>query len=449
MVINGQQIVNNWDMNALHSDSSPISLTAGSVVPIQIEYWAPMLTARLQLYVTGPNMLSQILPATWLTVQQSALPAGWQLGVDGNGSGFDSLRVNGASITLSDSTGSTHEYKWENNAFIPPPNEHGVLVRGLSGTYTFKDDDGKEYIFAADGSLTSMVAPTDDKKPSGLKYVYSGTPSRLTKIVDSVNATRYADLLYAGANSGTACAPPNGFDAVPTGYLCKIKTTDGVETNLRYKSGNLARIDGAGNQMTDFGYDSLKRIVSLRDPLANDAIAAGVRTTTDGSMYNITYDSLGKAKKVVYPAATVGATRAGSNYIFLAGATLFRKDGATEPSGYSQRIEYDDSYRTVRTFGPDGKSTQVQWDPAKDLVLSTTDPLDLKTTTIYDTDDRPSLKYGPAPATWFGSDNKPLVEQQTNVSKIESKYDESMQGLSASFYDNKYLAREPKARRPH
>jgi RHS repeat-associated protein len=445
--VNGQQIINNWDTNALHSDSTAINLTAGTVVPIQIEYWAPVLTtARLKMYVTGPSILSQIVPAAWLARQQSILPVGWQLGVDGNGSGYDSLRVNGASVTLSDSTGSTHEYKWDGNAFIPPANEHGVLARGINGTYTFKDDDGKEYLFAADGTLTSMVASTDDKKPSGLQYVYPGTPIRLTKIVDTVNTARYADLLYAGVNAGTNCAPPIGFDAVPSGYLCKIKTTDGVETNLRYKAGNLARVDGAGNQMTDFGYDSLHRIVTMRDPLANDAIAAGIRTTTDGSTYDVTYDSLGKAKKVVYPAATVGATRAGSNYVYLAGATLFRKDGASEPSGYSQRVEYDDSYRTVKTFGHDGKATQVQWDPAKDLVLSTTDPLGLKTTTIYDGDDRPSVKYGPAPAAWFGSDNKPLATQQANVPKIESKYDESMQGLSASFYDNKYLARAPKAR---
>ncbi len=445
--INNQQIVNNWSKDASYSESTAITLTAGSSVPIQIDYWAPGSgPAKLQLYTEGPSIARQILPTTWLTQQQASLPVGWQLGVSGNGSGFDALRVNGDSVTLTDSTGSTHEYKWENNAFTPPTNEHGMLTRNTDGTHTFKDDDGKEYLFAANGTLTSMVAPTDDKKPSGLKYVYSGTPSRLTKIVDSVNTNRYADLLYAGVNAGTNCTPPTGFDTPTTGYLCKIKTTDGVETNILYKSGNLARVAGAGNQMTDFGYDSLKRIVSMRDPLANDAIAAGVRTTTDGSAYDVSYDTTGKAKRVVYPAATVGATRIAHNYVFLPGATLQHIEGATESAGYSQRIEYDDSYRTVKAFGVDGKATLTQWDSAKDIVLSTTDPLGLKTTTIYDSNDRPIVKYGPAPAAWFGSDNLPLAAQQANVPKTESKYDEAMQGLSASFYDNKYLVREPKAR---
>jgi len=445
--INGQQIINNWDKNATSSESTSVSITAGALVPIEIDYWAPVLTpARMALSVEGPSIARQILPAPWLTQKQASLPVGWQLGVDANGSGYDSLRVNGDSVTLSDSSGSSHEYKWENNAYTPPTNEHGVLTRGANGIYNFKDDDGKQYIFAADGSLTSMVAPTDDKKPSGLQYVYSGSPSRLTKIVDSVNPVRFAELLYAGVNAGTNCAAPTGFDTPPTGYLCKIKTTDGAETSLRYKSGNLARVEGGGNLKTDFGYDTLKRLVNIRDPLANDAVAAGIRAASDATTFDIGYDNLGKAKRVVYPAATSGAVRQASNYVFLAGATLLRKDGVSEPSGYTQRIEYDDSYRTIRTLGHDGKATQVQWDSAKDIVLSTIDPLGLKTTTIYDQNDRPTLKYGPAPASWFGSDNVPLAAQLASVPKIEDKYDETMQGLSASFYDNKYLAREPKAR---
>jgi RHS repeat-associated protein len=445
--LNNQLIINNWDKNALYSDAAPVSLTAGALVPIELEYWAPILKpAQLSWYVEGPGILRQIVPATWLSRQTVSLPAGWQLGIDGNGSGYDALRVNGSSVTLTDSSGSTHEYKWENNAFTPPTNEHGILTRGMDGTHTFKDDDGKEYIFAADGSLKSMSAPTDDKKPSGLTYVYSGTPSRLTKIVDSVSTGRFAELYYYAVNTNGNCAPPTGFDIPTTGYLCQIKTSDGVVTNLRYKGGNLARIEGAGNLLTDFGYDSLRRIVSVRDPLANDAIAASLRTTTDGSQYDISYDSLGKAKRVVFPAATVGATRMAHNYVFLAGATLLRIDNASEPSGYSQRVEYDSSYRTVKSFGHDGKATLTQWDPVKDMVLSTTDPLGLKTTTIYDSGDRPVAKYGPAPAAWFGADNKPISTQVANVSKTESKYDETYQGLSASFYDNKFLVREPKAR---
>lgn len=447
MSVNNQQIIDNWNKDAFYSNSTTVNITANSPTVIQIDYWAPVLSpAKLKLYVEGPGIARQILPASWLTQQQNALPAGWQLGVDSNGSSYDALRVNGSSVTLVDSSGSTHEYKWENNAFTPPANERGILARGPDGTHTFKAEDGREYIFATDGTLTSMVAPTDDKKPSALKYIYTGAPKRLTKIVDSVNAARFAELFYYGINTNGNCAPPSGFDTPPTGYLCSIRTSDGVETNLRYKAGNLARIVGAGSHATDFGYDSLKRIVNVRDPLANDAIAASIRTTADGSTYDIGYDAVGRAKRVVFPAATVGAARMANNYVFMPGATLLRIDGASEPSGYSQRIEYDESYRTVKTFGLDGKTNFVQWHANKDIVLSTTDQLGLKTAIQYDPNDRPITKYGPAPVAWYGSDNKPLAAQVANVPKTDTKYDESMQGLSASFYDNKHLVREPKAR---
>src|SRR5690606_31275827 len=99
------------------------------------------------------------------------------------------------------------------------------------------------------------------------------------------------------------------------------------------------------------------------------------------------------------------------------------KLGAVEPNGYSQRIEYDDSYRTVKSFGLDGRATTIQWDGAKDIILSSTDPLGLKTTTIYDVNDRPIAKYGAAPAEWFGTNNIPLAEHLANVPKTETKYD--------------------------
>src|SRR5690606_15626866 len=95
--VNNQEIINNWDKNALFSESTSISLTAGRLVPIEIEYWAPIAKpARLSFYVEGPSITRQILPAAWLTQRQASLPIGWQLGVDGNGSGYDALRVNGS-----------------------------------------------------------------------------------------------------------------------------------------------------------------------------------------------------------------------------------------------------------------------------------------------------------------------------------------------------------------
>jgi len=582
ITVNSTQVYSKWNDSALEASpayGSAITLTAGQSVPITIDYYENGGPAGIYLWAKGA-VTEQVVPSSWLSTKSQVLPAGWKLGIDADGNvAYDHIKLSGDTALLYDSTGSTHEYTWNNGSYKPPANEYGNLTRNNDATYTFQDADGRTYVFSADGTLASVTSPTDDLKPAALKYTYGGTPSKLTQITDGVSANRWAKVYYSGdSNCGSA---PTGFDsAPPSGMLCALKTNDGRATYFYYKSGNLARVQMPGNEMTDYGYDTVGRITSIRDSVANDAIAAGVRADNSAANTELLYDNLGRVTSVTQPAATTGAARtqhtleyfgtykstavnryyntsgdhltsssmpAFSDYRFqltyghvlpnaLSGThalysckigndyfvslqsncenqvyigqlgyaydnaladgstvpiyrcylpatdehfespqsncegydtnfvlgylpsspvtmgTAYTQQhvvGASEPNGFTRKVEYDGLFRTTKDTDVANLSDTTQWDPAKDLVLSTTDETGLKSTTIYDDEDRAVSSYGPAPAAWFGTDRKPLSAYVNQVARTDTAYDQNMYGPATAYYTydttSKSLVGTPKA----
>jgi len=464
MWINDQQVINDWvDRGGIQSWGSAVNLSAGQQVPVVIEYYENGGGATAVFNVKGA-VPEQVVPSTWLSQKALTLPSGWQMSIDPDGDlSYDRIKVGQNNAVLSDSTGETHEYKWDagKNAYVPPVNEYGQLSRNADGTFTLQDADGRTYVFNVDGKLKETSTPTDDKKPAAVKYEYEGSPSRLKKIVDGVTPDRYATLYYSG-DTNCGARPNETFDiGAPDGMLCAVKTNDGRATHFHYRNKYLARIAEPGNELTDYRYDLLTGgIVSVRDAIANDTIIEGLRLESDTALVTeITYDALGRATSVKQPAATAGASRtehtikylpAGAGYF---GATQQHITGAPEPNGFSKRVEYDDTYRTKKLFDVANLVTQTEWHTltdaqgqqvsGKDMVLSSTDPTGLKSTTIYDYDDRPTHQYGPAPSEWFGSNREPV----TNVSQVphtETAYDEGVKGFEMRYYDNKNLTGIPK-----
>jgi len=443
---NDTQIINKWGTDGgTPVWSGDYALTAGQPTKITIDYFEAIGPAKMYLNIRSSSLgvPEQIVPSSWLSSGAQVLPSGWNLGIDPDGNvSYDHLRPTANSIILSDSTGSTHEYVWDTtkNAYKPPVNEDGSLVRNADATYTFQDTDGRTYIFNADGTVNSITNPVDDAKPAALQYTYSGTPSRLTQITDGVDANRWAKVYYSGDSN--CVVAPTGFDAqAPTGMLCAVKTNDGRTTAFFYKNGNLARIQQPGNEMTDYQYDTLGRIIALRDPLANDAIAAGVRANDGTSNTTLAYDSLGRLSSVTQPAPTTGSTRMQHTIAYKPGngtyfgATEQHVVGGSELMGFTRRIEYDSLLRTLKDSDIANLSDTTEWDPVKDLVLSTTDETGLKSTTIYDDEDRVASKYGPAPTAWYGTDRKPLSTYAGQVPRTDTKYDEGMQGPAVAYYN--------------
>lgn len=461
---NDTVVYNEWvNRSATESYGSAYAMTANTPTKITIEYYDQGGVASFEFKVQGA-VPQQLVPPSWLSPNAQVLPDGWNMGIDADGNvNYDHLKVNQNSVVLTDSTGSTHEYAYKDGGYKPPVNEDGQLIRNADGTYTLQDADGRTYVFNADGTLQSLTSPIDDRKPAALQYEYEGTPARLKQITDGVDSNRWAKVYYYG--SSECGSIPGGFDtntALLSGLLCAVKTNDGRATYFYYIERQLARIAQPGNQLTDYQYEAVQnagvtigyRLVSIRDSLANDAIAASIRTDDATVKTQITYDNLGRAVSVTQPAATAGATRIQHTIEYLPGIKSYVDQngntvpgyegktnqhvaGATEPNGFSRQVKYDNLFRTIESTDIANLSAKVEWDAQKDLVLSTTDPTGLKSTTLYDDADRPVESFGPAPTAWFGSDRRPTSTYLSQTPHAETNYDEGLVGPAVAWYNVK------------
>ena len=435
MYLNGNKILENWtDHGATDAWSGYTYLTAGQTIPVSVEYYEHDGGASVALKWDGPAG-NGIIPADALSTSYKSLPNGWNLSVDADGNlPYEKLKVlSNGSVDLLDSDGTVHSYAYSNGGFKPPVNEGGTLVVNSDNTYTFTGTDGRVYQFSNDGTLRNVSAPSDDLKPAALKYEYqeqSGVP-RLKKIVDGVDSARYGELFYGGDST---CQQPSGFSAAPAGYLCAFKTYDGQTTNFYYLNGKLSRVEQPGAQLTDFATDDRDRVTSIRDVLANDAIATSQRTNDDNVLTQITYDKLGRINTVKQPAAKTGDSRIEHSLEYGAGSSKRHITGVTEPNGYLQYLEYDALQRTTKLCDIAALCTTTQWHATKDLPLKTTDATGLTSTTFYDDEDRQAESYGPAPAAWYGADRKPLATYAGQIPKTATAYDEGMTGLAAAYY---------------
>jgi hypothetical protein len=475
ITINNVLTYDNWtDHTTLMQYGNNIYLTAGQAVPISVDYYENAGPANMTLIAQGAagnSVPSQVVPSSWLSTKAQVLPDGWSLGADPDGQlNYDRAVITQTSVILKDASGDTHTYtatgSGAGSGYRPPVNEDGQLVRNQDGSFTLQDSGGKTYVFAADGTLTSVTTPVDDRQPAALRYEYAGVSSgapHLLRIKDGVDPTRTATLYYSGdSNCGSA---PSGFDpSAPSNMLCAVKTNDGRATSFYYQSGQLARVAKPGNDLTDFMYEQVaapdgslagQRLTGIRDSLANDAIAAGVRANDDSAKTQVAYDSLGRVVTVTQPAAKTGDARIRHSIEYLPGTGAgVAGDGSylgatqqhigsvtssgtytamNEPAGYTHRVEYDNLFRTTKDFDVTGLATVTQWDPVKDLALSTTDPAGLMSTTIYDDQDRLIANYGPAPSSWFGADRAPATNE-SQVPRTDTHYDEGIQGPAAAYF---------------
>lgn len=436
LYVNNALQINEWvDRPYTRTYGTPIALAANQTIPLILEYYENGGDAAAKLWVKG-DVGEQIVPTKWISPTAQILPNGWDLGMDGDGNlSYERAQVNQNSIILYDPSGSTHEYKWETakNAYVPPVNETGTLTRNSDSSILLNDTDGRSYLFSAEGLLVEVTSTTDYKSPASLKFEYSGTPSRLTRIIDGVDASRSGRLYYGNdAFCGTA---PTGFDATaPATMICAFGTTDNQITNFYYNQGRLARVVLPGSETTDIAYDSDGRIMQLRGELAFDAITAGVRANNAEVTTQISYDVVGRASAVTVPAPTSGAFRSTHNYRYFTNSTQTSETGETEPFGFSRWVHYDQTFRTLKSTDKANLDSWTQWDAIKDIVRAITDPTDLKSTIIYDQSDRPTDHYGPAPASWF-DDLYPTSPNQPNTPHVSNYYDELIQGFGVSYHD--------------
>ncbi|MDP3992860.1 MAG: PA14 domain-containing protein [bacterium] len=436
LYVNNVQQVNEWvDRGYTLNYGTPISLNEGQTIPLTLEYYETGGDAAVKLWIKGV-VGEQVIPTKWISPTAQVVPYGWELSFDGDGNlAYERLQINSNSIVLYDASGSSHEYKWspEKSAYIPPVGEAGVITRNANGTVTLLDSDGRTYLFGADGSLLEMISPIDARNPASLRFEYGDTPARLKKVIDGVDPNRSGTLLYG--NDPLCPAGTSWFDpSAPATMVCGFKTTDGQLTRFYYKDTRLARLELPGSEMTDIAYDSEGRLMQIRGSLAYDAAMAGVRANDNTISTRISYDIIGRASSITLPAPTTGAFRAVHNYRYFTNSTQTSETGETEPFGFSRWIHYDQTFRTVKNTDKANLDSWTQWEVLKDLVLATTDPTNLKSTTFYDESDRPTDSFGPAPAAWF-DDRWPLSTYIARTPHTKTNYDEEIRGFGVTYFD--------------
>jgi len=417
---------------------SPISLSGGQTVPIRIEYMENGGGASVNTYVSGPGFSNYALPASWLTPSDSVLPVGWSLSAAGVGpSSYSLARIAEASVTLYDAEGGAHNYAWTGAAWAPPTGESGVLTKLADGGVQLKDEDGQTYTFGPDGSLMKLTSSLDDRNPAAAAYTWTGSPARLTQITDPVSG-RSINLDYQGRST---CPSASGYTTPPDGMLCQARYWDNTSTQIFYLGPRLSRIVDPGGEVQDFGYWSDGRVKYIRDPLAGDAVAAGIRVNDISTFTGIAYNGE-KVDAVTSPAPTAGAPAAQHYYRYnSATQTDVHVVGQEEPSGFARRVGFDSGARLTTDTNTANLTSTTAWD-SNDNPTETTDPAGIKSTTVYDVLSRPTDQYGPAAASCFTGQ---LPNGSCSVAHATTAYDEGYRGLAAAYWTNSSLSGSPTA----
>jgi large repetitive protein len=513
LLINGNAIESKWAGHsgyAIDWATSKLQVTSTGATIIPATGATIPLTGPLNVeidYYQGPGYghvalleqavgsgVTSVVPGSWFTQSSQILPSGWASSAPmiGASSDYVSASVHEGYITLTDTSGGTHVWskKSATGGYNAPPGESGTVTVDTAGDISFADSSGTIYLFNPQGDVESVTSPQDANNPSSAVPGYDAN-GLLTSLADPLSGTTTSPVTYSRkvgfvyANStttglGAACAVPSSgsglasFATAPTGMLCRITYPDGSATQLYYDSnGQLARVVNPGNAVADFGYAwnstlGQYQLNQLRGALANDWIAAdngGVSNTATNALVSttVTYDSSGRAATVTLPAPD-GATAAqqpektftyatpqvgstpGITYVDEAGLTVPTSGGS---DGHERTVTFDQYFQTLTDTTAAGGTTTDSWDSSGNLTAET-DPTGVVSTAKYDTQNRLTDTYGPAPAGCF-TGNVPVANPASATGcgivpgHTSTAYDGGLNGLDTTYFPSSGLSTAPEA----
>lgn len=473
LIIDGTTIINKWANTAF--TAAPVFATTAKTLPVgpkpfQFDYYEASGNAGIELWAKlGPNGAPFIVPASWFTKSPEILPDGWATSaiLAGDIGSYTRARVQEGSITLTDSKGGTHSYtRAADGGYRPPAGETGVVSLSSNKLVTFTDATGIVHTFRADGVIDQVVSPIDIAKPAAPALEYNAQ-GRVKRTYDRLSTSavprdiRYfyggdraeAPLTSADSNLANSACPalPGGSEA-PLGMLCRIVypghqpgTTD--TTRLFYDdAGRLVGIQNPGNQNLSFSYDASRRLTAVRNVAQNDWLLADpARTASNTNQTVISYDASGKAAAVTLaaPDGVSANLQPGRKYTYEAGTTTVNAVADDGSDSLARTVTWDAAWRGTGETSPSGLSSSVQWS-GRDQILSKTDTTGRMLTNLYNQSDLQTDSYGPAPASCFGSDRRPLPSCAAAPAHTSTNYDEGLRGLSTAWYDNQTLSGVPK-----
>ncbi|SIS12980.1 RHS repeat-associated core domain-containing protein [Microbacterium sp. RURRCA19A] len=457
--VNGEKLVDNWALSSPTKTWGPARQFGGNAMPVRFEYFENNGTAVAEMWVRVDGA-EYVVPPNWFTKKVQTLPEGWGASapIAGASSNWVSAQITDSSIILTDVTGRAHTYlKVSGGGYQAPSGEYGVASLDGSGLVVFTDEDGTVYQFTKEGRVSSATPPEDVRKAAAPQTILNanGVAAQIVDPVSKSGSSYLRQITFTYQDGSQQACPTQsatGYATTPVDMLCKIAYPDGTNTQLFYNTaGQLALILDPGNERTMFGYQSNGWLKQIRDATANDSIPVDIASgTNDAASTRITYTG-DKVATVTLPApdGISQSTRPSRTYGYESGRTSITIAGLTDAV---QWAEYDAAWRQTARVSAMGVRTTQAWDPAKDLVLSSTDATGLVSTRIYDTVDRAVEAYAAAPAACFGSERRPVANAESvsacgiTPAKASTVYDEGLRGLQVAYYSNtRKLSGKPEA----
>lgn len=455
--INGSTAFDRWSAGCSSTDTDPwsglIALTGGQTYPIEVEFWDEAGPANINLKVRGPGLPTGVgidLPSAWLSPgAANRLPKGWTTSLEMAGvSQYRSAEISNDSVNLIDTAGASHQYGWDvaKQAWQPPQGEQGVLTALPDGSYSLVEN-GTTYVFSGGGRLLSVKTASEMGATSSPAASYN-SDGRLESLTDPVSS-RALTFHYSGSST---CTSASGFTAAPAGMLCAVSygAFSAGTLQLRYNSsGQLVRFDEPGSEVTDYAYDGSGRISRVRDPLAADAVAAGVRSDNDTTRTVIAYDASNRVSSITEPEPLASETRPAHTYTYTPGSktTDVTAAGLTSTSGRLRRVTYDGQGRQLTETDLAGRVTNYGYNADGNMVTTWESATGLKSTIVYDAMGNATDKWGPAPTSWWSSasaEGAP-TSNASSTPHTTSAFDEGLSSLAASWYNTTDLTGLPVA----
>ena len=467
--------VSNWSNSPVNTSNptfstANVSLTAGEHA-VTIQAWEPASgyqIAQVSIHdFSVPSSGTNVGLAGWLSSTPSTLPSGWSLSPGGAGVQYVGLNDQGGTVAVEESDGSSLNFTASSGAaYIPPPGNQDLLSV-IDGGYSLSTPNNQLYQFNPSGALVSVSSTSDDRSPSSLIYEYSGTPSVLVAVKDPVSG-RSVTLDYGGVTNaidGSVCPTPQSGYYFPQGFLCTINYWDSTQTVLSYdapSNGRLVQVANPGSEVAQFGYDSASGLLNqIRDPLAYDAIAAGVAPNSSASDTNVSYSvgSTGayQVASVTSPQAVPGSSVAAPErtYSYYPSAspayTTVNIAGFSPAIGYAEKVTYDAKGEVTSQTQATGASTTTSssavWDNNGEPVV-TVNAEGEQTTKVYNLVGLVTDVYGPSPVACFATASpylpvsNPLTTPGCGVNPphTQNSYDDQLTSLAASYWTNPYMS---------
>ncbi|HET6954866.1 MAG TPA: PA14 domain-containing protein, partial [Acidimicrobiales bacterium] len=442
---------------------------------IQIDYYEDSNGAFLHLWARNKDNQAQafVVPADWLSPEIPEMPAGWSLQAADMSAYYIRAAVSEGSIALTGADGATYSFsKQPDGSYKAPEGIDDIVSLAGDGRVVVHDDVGYSYDFWPDGGLRAITSALDDTHPAAATNHFDGD-GHLDRITDPVSG-RSVELVYAAQDNDDSRCPdapsgkPAGDFGSVAGMLCKVNYWDGTSTDLYYLDSSelLAYVANPGEGWWAFAYDAKGRLSAVSDPLANDALRAGVRADDDGLFTKIAYEDLpppsvySRVQKVTAPKAQATDTeRAERTYGYeqvvagglLSGGSATVSRAGDPPGTLYRTVAYDYRGRPASDTNSVGQITRSYWN-IRDLQVATVSPDGLMTATFYDNRRQPTHVWGPAPEDQFkwetyGPSQYPSPKDQyaAQIPTARTYYDEGITGVQARWWEGLTFGGPPKA----